>query len=488
MGSYDSILGMQVLGLSIDKPFLHIAFIEKRKGFYLKSFPLSELENVKRLYIPPFKGKISSAFPAKNLLMRTLEVPVTSAKHLEQAIAFQSDAASHFNEEDLFSVPRIVKQHKEKTEVQLFTTDKKTLKDHLNFLEKINLDPDCVTPSPLALTEYIKWKFPDLQSAFLVHLGLEEWTCVCIQDGEMKKFHSILGEREGVLNPHFSSAIDSMKQELSRAIYSFFHLYGAMPLVLTGEIDAFGQIEEYLKTDLNELIDPNIVYEIPKEEQKYAIPIGLAVGYHAKTVQFRKNEFFPKKMWKKAGLYALCLTAASFLMGGGCLALGNHIVKLQTEKMVSFLQETLNEQDPPLAKKIFTGNQDEILTRWSKAIRVHSKEYAYAASFPKVSQILSWIYQHPVILEAKQTETPIEIKAVRYQLLQYPKMSAPQDRYQGKVEIEFSTKSPLNARKFHQSLHKGEGWVNPEQDIQWEPSENLYRAAFYLKKELSDAS
>lgn len=514
---------MQILGISIDKPLLHLAFIEKnqrRKGFYLKSFPLNEIENVKQLYTPSFKGKISSTFSAKNLLMRTFEVNTASEKHLEQAIAFQAEALSHFDEKDLFSIPHIVKRLKDKTEIQLFTTPREVLREHLDSLEKINLDPDCVTASPLALTHYVKWKLPNLQNAFLLNLGSEEWTCVCIQNGEMKKFHSILGgtesllaafgedrkknlsakeiigaakqidllEMQASLNSHLFSQLVSMKQEVSRIIYSFFLLYGQNPLLFTGQIDAFGQIQEYLEKELGDLICPNISPEISREEQKYAIPIGLVVGFNKNKVQFRKNEFFPKKIWKKAGLYSLSFITASLLIGGSCILMGNHILQTHQQKMASLLQENLNRWDPPLAEKIFAGScNEEVFAGWNRSVAVHSKEYPYIARFPKVSEVLSWIYQHPVVLAAKQTEDPIVIQSIRYQLLRHPKIEAPKDPYEGKVEIEFTTKNPLNARKFHQSLHKGEGWVDSEQEIQWEPSENLYRTSFYLKKERYDA-
>ena len=463
---------MQILGLSIDKPFLRIALMDQSKIIYLKSFLLSEGEYVKQLY----KGKISSALLAKNLLMRSLEVNTGKSKHLEQAIAFQSETTNHFDERELISVPYTTKISQEKTEVSLFSASREAIKEHLDTLKTLKLDPDCVSAGPLALIDYIKWRLPDLQDAFLIDLGSEEWTCVCMVGGELKKIYSILGGTEAILAslpedrkknlPHHSSQLISMKQELARAIYSFSHFCGAKkPLFFTGRTDAFGELQEYLEEGLEDWVSPNMTHELPKEEQKYAIPIGLAIGYSARTtVQFRKDEFFPQKNWRRAGLYALSLSAASLLIGFGCIAFGSYALKSHKQERVSFLRTTLNQWDKTLAQKIFAGEDcDEILQRWTRAVETHSKDYTYEEKSPKVAEVLSWIYQHPLMNQE------IEISFFRYR---YPK-----------IEIEFTTKSPLQARKFHEALHEGEGWVDSTKDIHWEVLENLYRASFFLKKE-----
>lgn len=511
---------MQILGISIDKPFLRIALVEKNRKrseiIYLKSFLLDEPENVKQFYTPAFKGKISSALCAKNLLMRSLDVNTNSTKHLDQVIAFQSEATSYFNEESVLSVPLINQKDKEKSEILLFTASREAIREHLSLLENLKFNPDCVTASPLSLIDYIKWKLPDLQDAYIVDLGSDEWTCLCLEKGELKKFHSIAGGTEALLaalcedrkknlfrkevtgiakqidllqlkaplNTHLSAQLIAMKQELSRIIYSFSHIYGPKPVFFTGRVDAFGQMQEYLEEALGDSITPNITHEIPKEEQKYALSIGLAIGYGAKSLQFRKDEFFPQKYWKRAGLYSLCFMAASLLISISLVMLGNYIQKSHSQEMLTSLHAMLNQQDPPLAQKIFSyTNEEEILNQWYRAVSTYSKEYPYVKQYPKVANILSWIYGHPLIVQAKQEPDPIFINYVHYQLLQCPKLDTPKDLPQAKVEIEFTTKNPLHARKFHQSLHQGEGWVDNSQDIQWEALENLYRTSFYLKME-----
>jgi hypothetical protein len=516
--------GMHILGISIDKPFLRVALIEKKRKrsevLYLKSIHLNEPENVKQLYTASFKQKIYSSLPTKNTLSRPLEINTHSSRHLEKIIAFQSETMSHFNPAEVLSCPYFVQEGKDKTDILLFTASREGIKEHLQILERLKIDPDCVSATPLALVDYISWKIPHLKDVFIVDLGSEEWTALCMEKGELKKFHSIDGGTESLLNAlwedrkkilfskeiagiakqidllqlkatfnsHLSSRLIYMQQELSKVIYSFSKQYGAKPVLFTGRVDAFGQMQEYLKSCFGDSILLNDTLEIPKDEQKYATSIGLAIGEKSKKLQFRSGEFFPKKNWKKAGVYSLIFSCASLCIGIGLIGFSNTTLKSKKQEMVGHLHATLSEWDKSLTEKIFVGdNEEEILNRWNKAVATHSKEYPFLAKGPKVSEVLSWIYQHPIIQESKREVDPIEVNYVHYQLLQYPQMDAPKDPYQAKIEIEFKTKSPLIARKLHESLYLENGWVDSSQEIHWEATDDLYRVSFFLNQKIPHA-
>lgn len=503
---------MQVLGITLDKHFFRLALVEKSQILYLKSFPASEAEGVKQLYKTSFKGKICSSLPAKNLLMRELSVSANTTKHLEQIIAFQEDASHHLK--DVLSIPFITEQKKDKTNALLFTATRSGIREHLDCLEKIHIDPDLVSATPLAIIQFLKWKMPHLQDAFIVDIGSDEWTCVCMEKGGLKKFHSIPGgietllealweDRKKVLipkeitgiakqidllqlkttlNSQLSTQMTAMRKELARVIYSFSSNFGQKPLFFTGRIDAFGQLQEFLEEAVSDSVSPNLMEEIPKEERKHAISIGLAFGYGQKSVQFLQDEFFPRKTWRKMGFTAFYLCAASLLFSFGLAGFTKTTLNSKSEKMLSNLRSSLNGWDRALAKEVFLPKkEEEILERWNKATKTYSKDYIYILQGPKVSEALSWIYQHPCILEAQ--DDPITIDSIRYQLLQYPKIGSPRDPYQAKIEMEFKTNSPLNARKFHEAIYQGEGWADNTQDIQWEANDNHYRISFFLKKD-----
>ncbi|HSX12860.1 MAG TPA: hypothetical protein VLE96_00345 [Chlamydiales bacterium] len=477
---------------------------------------MSDVDGVKQLYKTAFKGKICSSLSAKNLLMRELEFQSNSSKHLEQIIAFQADATSHLSETDVLAIPYIIEHTKEKTTALLFTAARSGIREQLEVLKKIQIDPDSITATPVALIHFLKWKFPHLKDAILVDLGSEEWTCVCIDKGNLKKFHSIPGGIESLLealwedrkkilipkeitgiakqidllqlqlglNSQLSALVFEFRKEFARVIYSFSSHYGQKPIFFTGRIDAFGQLQEFLEESIADVVSPNLTEEMTKDEQKHAISIGLTIGYGQKSVQFLQDEFFPKKNWRKLGLASLYLGAASLLFSLGLVGFSNYTLHSNNQKMISSLKSTLNDWDRSLARDMFATNQEEeILERWNKAIRRNSKEYAYIMQNPKVAEILSWIYQHPCISGTEKDQDPIEIHTIRYQLVSYPNIDSPKEPYLAKIEMEFKTASPLNARKFHESIYQGEGWADNSQDIQWEATENLYRISFHLRNE-----
>lgn len=513
---YVTIGGMQVLGIYIDGPFLRLALVEKtrkkREILYLKSFLCSETDSVKQLYNLHSRRMLVSALPAKHLLMRPLNVKLGKHQHLEQVISFQSDATSHFRPEDVVSVPFIVNTSANQTNSLLFTTPKDALQRHLSLLDKCCLEPDLVGAAPLALVNYAEWKMPHLRSAFLVDLGSEEWTCVFFENGELKKCHSIGGGIESLLsalwedrkktlfqkeiagvakqidlmqlqtplNQHLSKQLSHMRQELSRSIYSFFRSFGQKPIFFTGRTLSFGQLRQYLLEPIKEWV--MFETETPKEESPYAIPIGLVIGKN-RSPQFLRGEFFPQKNWKKAGIYAAGLLFVS--LGFALLTCGfaHTIASSKTKAMASYLREFLNNEDPISTEKIFKSEEiDDILHRWSQAVNLYSKNCPYVLNTPKISEILSWLYQNPTLTDLRLGEDPIEIQNIHYNLVSYPHIGFTKEPYTAKMELEFTTKSALNARKFHDFLLQFPGPLDETQEIEWEALDQVYRVSFFIKE------
>jgi len=513
---------MQILGVQIDKPFVRAALLERHRGhidiLYLKSPLLEEPGDVKQLYTAPFKGKIATGLPANALLLRPLDLKTGTHKHLEQVIALQSEVAYHFQSSVVLSVPYLMKKEKQNTQALLFTASREAIREHLAVLANLKLDPDLVSAEPLALMHYIQWKFPALSDVFVIDLGSDKWSCIWMEKGVLQKFHAIAGGTETLLaelwedrkkmifqkevkgiakqidllqikpllNPNLSSRVGEMRQELTKIIYSFHRIAGPRPILFTGRVDSFGHLREYLIGGIKELICGEYSREIPPEEQKYAIPIGLALGHGAHGLQFRKEEFFPTKNWRRAGIYALALSLFSLLFSIGLVGIGGYAVHARKQEMLSSLNFALNEWDPLLRKTIFASNEEEtILSNWSRAVSSHAKDYPYLLQTPKVAEALSWLHSHPLLISLRDEQEAISIRSFRYQLLQFPKLDSPRDPYGAKVEIEFKTKSALNARKFHEALLQGDDYVDATQEISWDASDGKYRASFFLKNRQS---
>jgi hypothetical protein len=536
---------MHILGIHIDFPFLRMTRIRKsRQGihvYWTKTLSLVEEEeliealpkpengafsgdpspnvkpqyktpengafsgdpspNVKPLYIENFRGKIVSALGAKDFLVRTLEIKIASQKHLEEAIAFQSEALSHFKLQEILTVPVIEKREKDKAEALLFTVVREGLRAHLEKLQSLGIDPDSVSTSASALCHFVQWKFPELTDAFLVDLGSEIVTCVFLEKGNLKKAHAIpIGieellaalyedrkrillkkEIEGAakqldllllksqLNPHLSDLLTSLRQELSKVFYSFTR-NGDKPVLFTGRSDAFLHLREYL-FDFSEELWPLSI-----EEQKGAIPLGLCIEQTKKDpLQLRKEEFFPRKNWIRMGKIALCLLCCSFALSASLVWLG---IKTHLKSKETMLGSFHTLSHKSLLKE---GAIEEQIDQWIDTIEKNNEEYPFIMGAPKVTEVLSWISTHPLLEELRMEGDPIDIQAMRVQLLHFPTPHDPRENYLAKVELEFSLNSMMNARRFHEALRMGDAWVDPNLEITWDVLNQGYRTTFYLK-------
>ena len=509
----------QVIGLQIDKPFVRAALLQKNQNrieiCILKSSLLSEPNDVKQLYFPKFKGHIASGLSAKEVLIRSIELKVSDNRHLQKALEFHSEATTHFNPTEIIAIPHLLKKVNGEVEALLFTAPRESIKAHLLEINNLGINPDRVSTHSMALVRYIKWKAPSLENAFLVDLGSSEWTCVLLEQGKLKKAYclsqgietllsSLWEDRKKLLqpkeiegiakqidllqlkshfNPHLSTKINEMRQELTKIIYSFHRIAHQQPLIFTGHLDSFGHLSEFLMENLKEAIISQHNLSLALQEQKYAIAIGMGLEQIHDSVQFLQQEFFPKRNWYRAGLYSIALFASSIFLSLILLFMGTEAIKSRKLKMISTLEKTLDQWDPGLKKTIFSKNleQEAILNQWISTVAKYNKEYPYILQAPKMNQVLLWLSHHPFLQQIQQEGEPIEIQNIHYQLIQYPTIDSPQDPYQAKVELEFKTSSPLNARKFHELLLKDDFFVDSSSGIEWEMFNEGYRTSFLLK-------
>lgn len=509
---------MRILGLHIEGTFLKIAIVETRaKGQFkiqtLKAASCSDPINVKELYIDSASDRVTAAINASKLIVRRLNINIPKSRHIEEALAFQSDAASHLKPEDVMVVPHLIRQEGTKTDALLYIASREAIQENLNHFEKLNLEPDCISASPLSITEYACWKSKELQDAYVIHLGIKEWVCIQIEKGKLKKSHAILGgneillaslwedrkkillhkEVEGVakqidllqlksnLNPHLTKKLNEMKQEMAKTIFSFHREDGPKPYFFTGATDAFGHYTEFLAQNFKEAITKEIKTSASIEELKYAIPIGLCIEQTKSSLQLLRDQFFPRKNWKKSGVYALILISMSLLFSATFLFVSDRFLHSRKEKMIEDLSLILEKNDPEMKTEIFSQQDSHLLYNWVEAVDRYSKEDPYISKAPKVAEFLSWLSNHPLLETLKNEGSPIVIRDLNYQLVQYPHIGSLEEPYQVKVELEFETNSPMSARKFHQALLKGDEKIDSRQEIGWETLKNGYRTSFFLK-------
>jgi type IV pilus assembly protein PilM len=107
-------------------------------------------------------------------------------------------------------------------------------------------------------------------------------------------------------------------------------------------------------------------------------------------------------------------------------------------------------------------------------------------NIPKVSDVLAWLSTlHIQIGKKSKGELPnaqsIQIENFNYTLVKRPEQNKKQEKYLVKVEIEFTSPTPKQAREFHDALIAPNNFVDPKGEVKWNTSHGRYRASFYLK-------
>jgi hypothetical protein len=146
--------------------------------------------------------------------------------------------------------------------------------------------------------------------------------------------------------------------------------------------------------------------------------------------------------------------------------------------------------DNGLEASLFKDGIDQGVDQAMRMISKHSKEAPYLLQTPTVSEVLAWVSkQQELSSVSKQQELsstgkvndPIDLIDLRYQLVSFPKIGSARDPYLAKIEMQFTCKNAMTARKFHEELLKGDYLVDSNQEITWEALSDAYQVSFYLK-------
>jgi hypothetical protein len=501
---------MEILGVHFDRPYVRCAALEirgnKRAIQCLKSLTP---DNVKQLYIADWKGPITTGL---STLVRHLDFKITSLKQIEQGLPFQIETLSHLGVEELVYATQ-TRLYEAGAESTVFLTSKESLKELLQKWTDLFVEPDIVTASPEALVRFSQFKYPELLSAFLVDLGSQEWTCVWMEQGRVKKSFTIQNGIEALLsalcedrkkslfpkevqgvakqidllqlkNSKLSERLIEARNKLSSVLFSFQQAGGIKPVLFTGRTDAFGNLSPYLLETNPDLSPFEPPLPLPLEEASCAMAIGFALAGSAKEtrkVQFLKGEFTPKKTWRKAGYWGIGLTFLSLFMSAALVYGGNRHFRGIRQEMADSLKKTIERADPTLGASLFAGGIEGGISRAFQTIQKYDIESPYLLSAPTVSEVIAWISSHPLLEALGAGEDPLEVVHLNYQLTSFPRIESLRDPYTAKVELEFRVKSPMSARKFHEALLQGDALVDPNQEISWESLSNSYRTSFYLK-------
>lgn len=504
---------MKLVGVYLDGPFAEISSIKKGQDLQveeLKTFlvPLEKKESsllkklisekdVKQLYTHSFKGKFLSALSSQDFLTRSILEKQHKEKYKEERILFESSAFSPFNSEEVIHFP-VLSSSKEQG--LLLTIFKKKLTSHLESLKKVGIEPDRVSVVPEALCQYVTWKWPDLENAFIIHLGWSEIHCCLIENKKLQKAQVLLPGIEKLffglqqdtkpeqveelsrkINlfklskkefPQFYEALHKLKEDLAKFHYSFCK-DAKRKVVFTGRVDSFLQLCPFL--------DPTVEKEPSKEkkafqepsslveEKRFAISIGLCLEEQSKKpIQLLRGEFFPKKISSQIRWMMLILLTLSISLSSLFVVLGFYSIEKQTKEMLESIPINWKghfQDSLPLEKKIAS---------WISSVKKESQRSSYLFDMPSLSKVL----QHLSKVQ-KQCEENGKIDLLE---ISYQKSTNTKSKNLIEVHADFAIENPKIARKLYEALKEEKSWIDSKTEVRMDPmGEKIYRAQFLLK-------
>lgn len=502
---------MKATGIQIDGSYLLQATLRLARQniviIDLKTSLIADLK-VKPLYFDRNSGILISGLSSRDLIIRDHSIALTPTANLRRALILQAEAQLHLKQEELLTVAQINGREKQAI---TYTTTCSALAAHLHAFSDLLLDPERVSAIPCALQSFIQWKAPDVTSYFLLDISQTATNCIWVEKNALQKVHSypagwqhlLLAFQEerkklfpvrdpddidfSVLKtnqyPAFAEKARLLRRELSKMIHSF---QCRRPLIFTGET-ANG-----FRTYLLELLQNSIVEEkilgLSIDEHRYAQCIGLGIDYltnRKQPIQFRSASSLSKRTWQKVGSINAALLIISVIVSAFFWKMGTWWIEKREAEIVRHLESWTAAKDPSLRRELFlAGSDTQILAaQWMNLIEKNSKDYRFIMKAPKTAQFLDWLTHHPFVESLRASSDPISFEQIRYQLVSFPRIDAPEKPYLVKIDLDFKVASPLHAKKFHEALLQETPWIDAPQGVTWEMTGALYKTSFYLKNQ-----
>lgn len=431
---------MDAVGIYLEGERLLAARIKRTKKGAVE---IDLSENIK----PEGNCKLVSGLDGEDLILRKLSLKLKSRRAILQTLPFQAEGLLPYPPEETLLLPSFSKGVEGTSDVLLSATTRTGLRNHLERLRALELDPDQVSSAPMAIFRFARHFFPDETDLFFLHIGEKEGLAGLILNKTLQQFYAF------PLND-----FSHLQKELERALAFLSKKSSQVPtkLLLTGNTDLAGKLDLSLS-----------ILEAPSSA--FAIPLGLAlegVARDGKAQQFRQKEFLSERAQKRKtkllSLYLLsCITLALVTWFSSHLLLGKERRGL-TERLARILPSS-------------ELSLEEGLQRVETTLSKEKLPFALSSPLPTVRDLLAWLCSHPKFSQE------IEIKEVRYQLVKYPKVNASSEPYAAKVELKFSASSPAAAKQVREALLKEDLLVNSKQEIGWNVQQNVYQTTFYLK-------
>jgi type IV pilus assembly protein PilM len=507
--------------------------------------PLYITEDGKRLIGALEKNLIVSALSTNEVLIRSLELKLKKEKDIDAVLAFQAEPMLPYPIENALIDRTLLSQNSEGSLLTLFAARKDHVQQHLHKWAALQIEPEVISCTPAVLTSFANLFSPNEKPFFVVNLGYSQTACLVINQGKLiaaqschglshlqqaflkdEGGHPALEEKFEELDfstlanyPNLLEAFSSMRLEIHRILFALAKQSkqaDVQDLLMVGDgallTNFFPSLLSSTKMNLKEPTPTPAFPLTAAQLQKYAIPIGAALSALPTSkdqINFRQNEFVYPHPWKRykqpiAIYLALCLfvAAAFYLFGESYLKYQEDDIRQQYATLLAGVNKPYKEFEIEYQKKNPTeANQEdeqvmgimnlspaEIENRvlyLEKELKSAPDMYPLLPNTPRVSDVLAWLSTHTnVVGKDEKTEALlpiIQLENFSYVMVKRPDQTKKQEKYQVKVEIEFTSPTPKQAREFHDALIAPNPLVDPKGEVKWTANKGKYRASFFLK-------
>lgn len=476
-------------------------------------------------------------------LIRPLEIKLKKEKDIDAVLAFQAEPLLPYPIDNAVIDKIKISEGQEGSLLTVAAVRKDHLQQHLDLWHRFEVEPEIVSCASAALAAFSLHFSSGEKSRLVLHIGQTQILCILTHQGKLQAGLSIDSgtlhlaqaldqdlqqpsiqepatlrslnflEVDKEHYPALSSALESLRLEVVRTLYALLKQAKGEEIssvLLTGEGAAFNNLAEALCHTVKKSLQAPAVDPLfnlkPAELQKFALPIGAALTalpHYKHQVNFRQGEFAYPHPWRRykkplAVYFSLCflLALAFYVMTQGYIKYREDQVRQSYSELLQFMhkpytgfeKEFQKPQEPQDIASIRQLSSNDLIKRLQfldKELQSSPYYYPLMPNTPTVSDVFAWLSTHPnvVAIDPKigSVKPLLVLENFNYTMIKKPDQTRKQEKYQVKVEIEFSSPTPKLAREFHDALIAPNAFVDPKGEVKWNTNRGLYRASFFLK-------
>lgn len=499
------------VGIEIAEHQLHVASASYKNRKYridtLFSIPLDPNDHsslhVKPLYMEGQQALLQNkmrdalvvtSLPEKDVLVRQMSLELKTEKEINAVFEFQIEPLLPYPLDEAIVDKILVEKSSDHSVLTTISCKNDKMAQHLELWHSIEIEPEVVGAVPFALAAFAEVFYPSAEPLVLFHVDENTTTAVLLQQNKL------------VASQTISKGLQSFSEFLPTALRLFYALkknpqcHSLNQMAVVGPAAASSDFPLALSKELQlTLMNSETLQEQPHPVDvllKRAVSIGnalMALPGVVNEVDFRQKTFAYPNPWKRIkkplSIYlasSILLSVAVYLCGNAYLASQEDHLKQKYVDLLVSMKKNYSEMEAEAAKNPIQLTKEEIENRLQtlqKEIQTTPDIFPLQPNTPRVSDLLAWLNSLTVVKSGDGVpgEPRISLESLSYKMVKKPEQSRKMEKYQVKVDLEFSSPLPRYAREFHDFLLSPNELVDPSGEVKWSSERGKYRASFFLK-------